>query len=61
MEGNMKETVKKSAEPKENGQEKVTVPYGEMLVNLRKEKRTRKTRLTKSKHRLQKLFQTRAE
>ena len=39
----------------------MTVPYGEMLVNLRKEKRTRKTRLTKLKHRLQKLFKTRAE
>ena len=57
----MNETVEKSAESKENGQEKVTVLYGEMLVNLRKEKRTRKTRLTKSKHRLQTLFQTRAE
>ena len=37
MEGNTKETVEKSAEPKENRQGKVTVPYGEMLVNLRKE------------------------
>ena len=61
MEGNTKESVDKSAEPKENGQGKVTVPYGEMLVNLRKEIRTWKTRLTKSKHRLEKLFKTRAE
>ena len=59
--GNMKETVGESTESKESGQGKVTVPYGEMLVNLRKEKRTRKTRLTKLKHRLQKLFKTRAE
>ena len=59
--GNTKETVGESAESKESGQGKVTVPYGEMLVNLRKEKRTRKTRLTKLKHRLQKLFKTRAE
>ncbi len=50
-----------SGESKEGGQGNVTVPYGEMLVNLRKEKRIRKTRLTKSKHRLQKLFKTRAE
>ena len=34
MEGSTKETVEKSAEPKENGQGKVTIPYGEMLVNL---------------------------
>jgi hypothetical protein len=61
MEGNAKESVVESGESKEGGQGNVTVPYGEMLVKLRKEKRIRKTRLTKSKHRLQKLFKTRAE
>ena len=61
MEGNTTETVEKSAEPKENGQGVVAIQYGEMLVNLQKEKRTRKTKLTKVKHRLQKLFRTRAE
>ncbi len=61
MEGNAKESVAESGESKEGGQGNVTVPYGEILVKLRKEKRIRKTRLTKSKHRLQKLFKTRAE
>ena len=61
MEGNTTKTVEKSAEPKEDGQGVVAIQYGEMLVNLRKEKRTRKTKLTKVKQRLQKIFRTRAE
>ncbi|CAB3989251.1 Hypothetical predicted protein, partial [Paramuricea clavata] len=60
MEGNAKENVVESGVSKENGQGNVAVPYGEILVKLRKEKRTRKTRLTKSKHRLQKLAKMRA-
>ncbi len=61
MEGNAKESVVENGESKEDGEGNVTVPYGEMLVKLRKEKRIQKTRMTKSKHRLQKLFKTRAE
>ncbi len=61
MEGNAKESVAESGDSKEGGEGNVTVPYGEMLVKLRKKKRIRKTRLTKSKHRLRKLFKTRAE
>lgn len=37
---------------------KVTVQYGEMLVKSGKEKRSRKTGLTKLKYRLQNLFMT---